>query len=78
MKILFVGTAGSDDPTRASFPLVFARGALEGGHQPVIHLVGEATYLLKKEGASVTQGMGRPPVGSLWEDVVEAKVPVFV
>jgi predicted peroxiredoxin len=78
MKILFVGTSGSDDPTRASFPLVFAKGAIEAGHQPLIHLVGEATYLLKEEVAALTQGVGWPTISALWKDIVEAKVPVFV
>ena len=33
--ILYVGTAGSDDPTRAGFPLNFALGAIEAGHHAV-------------------------------------------
>lgn len=32
-KVLYVGTAGSDDPTRAGFPFNFAKGALDAGHQ---------------------------------------------
>jgi predicted peroxiredoxin len=78
MRILFVGTSGSDDPTRAAFPMVFAKGALEAGHQAMIHLVGEATYLLKDEVAAVTQGVGWPTMSSLWNDIVAAKVPVYV
>jgi predicted peroxiredoxin len=78
MKILFVGTSGSDDPTQASFPMVFAKGALEAGHQAVIHLVGEATYLLKEEVAAVTQGVGWPTISALWKEVVAAQVPIFV
>ena len=41
-RILYVGTAGSDDPTRAGFPFNFALGAIEAGHQPEIFLAGEA------------------------------------
>ncbi len=78
MKILYAGTHGSDDPTRASFPLVFAKGAIEAGHQPTIFLAGEAAYLLKEEVAAVTQGVGWPAIGALWTDIAEAKVPVFV
>jgi predicted peroxiredoxin len=37
-KILYLGTAGSDDPTRAGFPFNFAMGALDAGHQPEIFL----------------------------------------
>jgi predicted peroxiredoxin len=45
--ILYVGTAGSDDPTRAGFPFNFALGAIEAGHQAEIFLAGEAAYLMR-------------------------------
>ena len=45
--ILYVGTAGSDDPTRAGLPFNFALGALEAGHRVEIFLTGEATHLMK-------------------------------
>ena len=47
--ILYVGTAGSDDPTRAGLPFNFALGAVEAGHQPMIFLAGEAAYLMKDD-----------------------------
>jgi hypothetical protein len=34
--ILYVGTAGSDDPTRAGFPFNFALGAIEAGQRAEI------------------------------------------
>ena len=77
-KILYIGTYGSDDPTRASFPFVFARGALEAGHQPTIALAGEAVYLLKEEVAAATQGVGWPTIAEQWKAVVEAKIPVYI
>lgn len=45
-RILYVGTAGADDPTRAALPFNFALGALEAGHQPELFLTGEAAYLI--------------------------------
>lgn len=78
MKLLYAGTYGSDDPTRASFPFVFAKGAIEAGHQPTIFLAGEAAYLLKTEIAAATQGVGWPTIGELWKDISAAKIPVFV
>jgi predicted peroxiredoxin len=39
-KLLFVGTFGSDDPTRASMPFIVASGGLDRGHQPAIVLMG--------------------------------------
>lgn len=32
-KILYLGTAGSDDPTRAAFPFQWALGARDAGQE---------------------------------------------
>ncbi len=44
-KILFVGTHGTDDPTRATFPFMEAKGAIEAGHETGIILMMEAVPL---------------------------------
>jgi predicted peroxiredoxin len=77
-KILYVGTAGSDDPTRAGFPFNFALGALEAGHQPEIFLAGEAAYLMKDDVASAVLPVGMLPLREMLEKVVGSKVPVWV
>ncbi len=46
-RFLYLGTAGSDDRTRAGFPFNFAMGAQGADHQPEIFLAGEAVYLMK-------------------------------
>jgi predicted peroxiredoxin len=38
-KILFTGTHGSDDPTRATMPFHMAKGAIEAGHEVSISLM---------------------------------------
>lgn len=43
--MLFVGTHGSDDPTKAAMPLISASGAIEGGHDVEVAFLGEAAYL---------------------------------
>ncbi len=78
MNILYAGTQGSNNPTQAAFPFVFAKGAIEAGHTPTIFLAGEAAYLLKEEVASATQAVGWPKQSDLWMDIVKARVPVFV
>lgn len=78
MKMLYVGTHGSNDPTHAGLPFVFAKGAIEAGHEATIFLAGEAPYLLKEEVAAATHGVGWAPQSDLWKDIVQAKVPVFV
>ena len=77
-KILYVGTAGSDDPTRAGLPFNFAMGALDAGHQPEIFLAGEAAYLMKDDVMSAVMPVAMPPLREMIEAVVAKGVPIFV
>ncbi len=77
-RILYVGTAGSDDPTRAGFPFNFALGAIDAGHQPEIFLAGEAAYLMKEEIANALDPVGMPPLREMLQKVVEHRVPIYV
>jgi len=76
--ILYVGTAGSDDPTRAGLPFNFALGADEAGHQPQIFLAGEAAYLMKDDIAAAVMPVAMPPLREMLEAVVGKGVPIFV
>lgn len=76
--ILYVGTAGSDDPTRAGLPFNFALGAVEAGHQPQIFLAAEAAYLMKDDVAAAVMPVGMPPLREMLEAVVGKGVPIFV
>jgi len=77
-KIIYVGTAGSDDPTRAAFPFQWALGALDAGHQAEIFLAGEATYLMKGVVAEAVLPVAMPPLRELIDEVVAQRVPIFV
>ncbi|MBI4011994.1 MAG: DsrE family protein [Candidatus Rokubacteria bacterium] len=77
-RILYVGTAGSDDPTRAGFPFNFALGAIDAGHQPEIFLAGEAAYVMKDEIAQALDPVGMPPLREMLQKVVEHRVPIYV
>jgi uncharacterized protein involved in oxidation of intracellular sulfur len=77
-NILYVGTFGSDDPTRATFPFISASGALDAGHQPQIVLLGEATYLMKQDIADLVYGVGFPPLRDLFQKIVASGVPIHV
>ena len=77
-KILYVGTAGSDDPTRAGLPFNFAIGALEAGHQPEIFLAGEAAYLMKDPVMSAVQPVAMPALKEMIDTLVGRSVPVYV
>jgi predicted peroxiredoxin len=76
-RILYVVTAGTDDPTRAALPFNFALGALEAGHQPEIFLTGEGVYLLKEDVAGGIVPVGPPPLREMLGKLVEQRVPVY-
>jgi predicted peroxiredoxin len=77
-RILYLGTAGSDDPTRAGFPFNFAMGALDAGHQPEIFLAGEATYLMKAVVRGAVQPVAMPALKEMLDEVVAQRVPIYV
>ena len=77
-KLMFSGTYGSDDPTRAVFPLLWATGALEAGHEPEVHLLGEAVYLMKPEVANALNPVGWRNVGEVLDELVSKGVPFYI
>jgi predicted peroxiredoxin len=78
MRMLFVGTYGSENPTHAVLPLLQAQGALEEGHAAEVILVGDAVVLMKDAVARATIPVGWPPVGEVLAKLVEHKVPIYV
>jgi predicted peroxiredoxin len=77
-RILYVGTAGSDDPTRGGLPFNFAMGALEAGHQPEIFLAGEAAYLMKDAVMAAVYPVAMPSLKEMVDAVVAQNVPIYV
>ena len=79
MRILYLSTAGSADPTRASIPLhIAANGSNEAGQECAVVLAGDATALASRETAVDVEGVGVPPARELLEKLVDNQVPVFV
>ena len=77
-KLLYIGTAGTDDPTRATFPFLMAKGAIEAGHEAGIILMGEAAPLIKDSIAAHVQGIGVPPLKDLAAFLHERQVRISV
>jgi len=77
-SILYTGTWGSDDSTRATMPFLAALGAVEAGHQAQIMLLGEATYLMHDYIVDQIDGVGWPPLRELLPKVIEQGVPIHV
>jgi predicted peroxiredoxin len=76
--MLYVGTHGPDDPTRATFPFHFANGALEAGFNAKIQLVGDAALLMKESIAGAIQGVAVPKLSDLMQKVVAGGGEVLV
>jgi uncharacterized protein involved in oxidation of intracellular sulfur len=75
---LFIGTHGSDDPTKATLPFLLAGGAIDAEHEPAIVLVGDAVVMIDDTVADSVQGVGFPPFKELLAKVVDNKVPIYV
>ena len=78
MKMLFVGTHGSESPTHAVLPFLQAQGAIDEGHEAEIALVGDAVVLMKDAVAKATTPVGWPAVGEVLGGLVAKKVPIGV
>ncbi len=79
MKIIYFGSAGTADPTRASIPLhLAANGSVEVGQETTIILGGDAADLLIADNAQRMEGIGLPPARELLAKLREHEVPVFV
>ena len=46
-KLMFMGSNGSENPTKSVFPFILANGAVEAGHEAEISLFGDAVVLMK-------------------------------
>jgi predicted peroxiredoxin len=79
MKVLYVASGGTADPTRASIPLhLAANGSVESGQDCAVVLVGDATELVSQETAEQLEGVGVPPARELFRKLVDNQVPVYV
>jgi predicted peroxiredoxin len=79
MKILYLATTGTGDPTRASLPLHMAsNGSVEAGQDCAIVLVGDATELVSREAADQVEGVGVPPIRDLFGKLLDHHVPIHV
>jgi predicted peroxiredoxin len=79
MKFVYMATAGSNDPTKASLPLhLAANGSVEVGHECALILAGDATEMLLGDNLEQMQGVGVQPVRELLAKLRDHSVPVYV
>jgi len=77
-KFLLIGLVGSENPTRANFPFVWARALREAGNEVRINLAGDATVLMRTAVSNSVTPVGWPPFREALAKVVELKIPIFV
>jgi predicted peroxiredoxin len=79
MRILYLASTGSSDPTRASIPLHLAvNGTIEVGDDAGVVLAGDATAFLRPDVLGGTEGVGLPPLRDLFGKARAHEVPVYV
>jgi predicted peroxiredoxin len=79
MRIVYMATAGSKDPTRASIPWHLAvNGSMEVGQETAVVLAGDATELLVGGTAESLEGLGVPPMRELVEKARSRQLSVYV
>ncbi len=77
-KFLLIGLVGSENPTRANFPFVWAGALREAGDEVRIELAGDATVLMRTAVSNSVTPVGWPPFREALAKVVELKIPIFV
>ena len=79
MRLLYIVTKGTDDPTLALVPLhIAANGSLEIGQDTSVVLAGDATDLVIDDNAERVEGLGVPPMRELLSKLREHEIPVYV
>jgi predicted peroxiredoxin len=79
VKVLYLATSGTSDPTKASLPLhMAANGSVEADQECAVVLAGDATELIARETADRIEGVGVPPARDLLQKLVDNAVPVYV
>jgi predicted peroxiredoxin len=76
--ILYVGTHGPVDPTRATLPFILSVGAVAAGHKPQIALLTEAVNLMNDAVAGQIHAVGFSPLVDILPQLIENEVPIYV
>jgi predicted peroxiredoxin len=77
-RYLLVGLCGSENPTRANFPFVWASALKTAGNDVRIELAGDATVLMRTPVSDSVTPVGWPPFKEALAKVVENKIPIYV
>ncbi|GIW73004.1 MAG: hypothetical protein KatS3mg102_2546 [Planctomycetota bacterium] len=77
-RLAFVATHGSENPTKACFPFLQAKNAVEDGMEAELSLIGDAVVLMRDAVRDAVVPVGWPPLKELFQAVVDLRIPVYV
>lgn len=78
-RLLYIGTHGPDDPTKACMPIHLAvNGAIEAGIEAEINLAGDAAVLIQDLYIGTVVPVGMPPLKELMAKAQEHQVPIYI
>ncbi len=78
-KLIYVGTHGPDDPTKACLPFHLAvNGAAEAGIEAEINLAGDAAVLIQDDYINSVIPLGLPPLKELVAKARDKGIQIFV
>ncbi len=78
VKILYVGTNGSENPTKSILPFQWANAAVEAGHQAEIYIFGDAAVLMKDAVINSVVPVGWPPLKEILATTIRKNIPIYV
>ena len=77
-RFFIFSLVGSENPTRANFPFVWASALHEAGHTVRMELAGDATVLMRDVVVGNTTAVGWPPMKQFVDSVIRYEIPIFV
>ncbi len=77
-RLVYIGTSGSEDPTRSVLPFLGANAAVEEGHQAEVIVMGDAVVIMKDVVRDAIVPVGWPPLRELMGKAIDSGVPIYV
>ena len=79
VRLLYIGTHGPDDPTKACMPIHLAvNGAIEAGIEAEINLAGDAAVLIQDAYIETLIPVGFPPLKELMAKAMAKGIAIHV
>jgi len=78
-SLLYIGSHGPDDPTKACIPFHLAvNGAAEAGIEATINLMGDAAVLIQDRYIESVMPLGLPPLRDLMAKIRKKGIPIYI